>query len=96
MSLRFFVEYNNARWFAIISGVDVPSIGYDAETDTGSIVLDIRYGDEHLLAMQHIHFSDDRIVRLQPMRRTASSPRAALWSASMPMAMRSGWRPDTT
>jgi hypothetical protein len=65
MSLRFFVEYNNAWWFAIISSVDVPSISYDAETDTGSIVLDIRYRDEHLLAMQHIHFSDHRIVRLQ-------------------------------
>jgi hypothetical protein len=65
MSLRFFVEYNNAWWFAIIDGVDVPSIGYDAETDTGSIVLDIRYGDDHLLAMQHIHFGSDRIVRLR-------------------------------
>lgn len=65
MSLRFFVEYNNVWWFAIIDGVEVPSIGYDAETDTGSIVLDIRYGNEHLLAMQHIRFQGDRISRLQ-------------------------------
>ncbi|MFG1479997.1 hypothetical protein V5F53_15260 [Xanthobacter sp. V4C-4] len=65
MSLRFFVEYNNAWWFAIIDGVDVPSIGYDAETDTGSIVLDIRYGEDHLLAMQHVQFDDERIVRLR-------------------------------
>ena len=65
MSLRFFVEYNNVWWFAIIDGVDVPSIGYDAETDTGSIVLDIRYGNEHLLAMQHISFDGNRISRLQ-------------------------------
>ncbi|MBB3773867.1 hypothetical protein FHS55_004512 [Angulomicrobium tetraedrale] len=65
MSLRFFVEYNNVWWFAIIDGVEVPSIGYDAETDTGSIVLDIRYGNEHLLAMQHIGFQGDRISRLQ-------------------------------
>jgi hypothetical protein len=27
MPLRFFVEYNNAWWFAIISGVSVPAIG---------------------------------------------------------------------
>ena len=65
MSLRFFVEYNNVWWFAIIDGVEVPSIGYDAETDTGSIVLDIRYGNEHLLAMQHISFDGNRISRLQ-------------------------------
>lgn len=65
MSLRFFVEYNNVWWYAIIDGVDVPSIGYDAETDTGSIVLDIRYGNEHLLAMQHVGFQGDRISRLQ-------------------------------
>ena len=65
MSLRFFVEYNNVWWFAIIDGVDVPSIAYDPETDTGAIVLDIRYGDEHLLAMQHIQFGGDRITQLQ-------------------------------
>ncbi|MBA4789011.1 MAG: hypothetical protein H2042_04860 [Rhizobiales bacterium] len=65
MPLRFFVEYNNAWWFAIIDGVDVPSIGYDAETGTGSIVLDIRYGDDHLLAMQHVHFDGDKIVRIR-------------------------------
>lgn len=64
MSLRFFVEYNNLWWFAIIDGVEVPSIGYDAETDTGSIVLDIRYGNLHLPAMQHIAFQGDRISRL--------------------------------
>src|SRR5690349_23782613 len=58
MPLRFFVEYNNAWWFAIISGVDVPAIAYDPESDTGSIVLDIRYGDDVLRAMQHVHFGD--------------------------------------
>lgn len=65
MPLRFFVEYNNAWWFAIIDGVDVPSIGYDEETDTGSIVLDIRYGADHLLAMQHVFFAGDQIARLR-------------------------------
>ncbi|MBJ8345499.1 hypothetical protein [Antrihabitans sp. YC2-6] len=65
MPLRFFVEYNNVWWFAIISGVDVPSIGYDAESDSGSIVLDIRYGDDVLRAMQHVHFGDGVINRIR-------------------------------
>src|SRR6476620_8280996 len=38
MPLRFFVEYNNAWWFAIISGVSVPAIAYDEESDSGSIL----------------------------------------------------------
>jgi hypothetical protein len=65
MPLRFFVEYNNLWWFAIIDGVEVPSIGYDADTDTGSIVLDIRYGAEHLQAMQHVGFQGNRISRIK-------------------------------
>ena len=64
MPLRFFVEYNNAWWFAIISGVSVPAIAYDEESDSGSIVLDISYGDDILRAMQHVHFGDGTINRL--------------------------------
>ena len=70
MPLRFFVEYNNAWWFAIISGVSVPAIAYDEESDSGSIVLDISYGDDILRAMQHVHFGDGTINRL----RTYASP----------------------
>jgi hypothetical protein len=70
MPLRFFVEYNNAWWFAIITAVVVPSIGYDEESDSGSIVLDISYGDDTLRAMQHVHFKDRTIK----MIRTYASP----------------------
>jgi hypothetical protein len=70
MPLRFFVEYNNAWWFEIISGVTVPSIGYDGESDSGSIVLDISYGEDTLRAMQHIHFGDQQINKI----RTYASP----------------------
>ncbi|CAM3849095.1 hypothetical protein [Smaragdicoccus niigatensis] len=65
MPLRFFVEYNNVWWFAIITGVTVPSIGYDAETDTGSIVLDIHYEGDLLRAMQHVHFGDGVIDKIR-------------------------------
>src|ERR1700722_19942761 len=70
MPLRFFVEYNNAWWFEIISGVTVPSIAYDEESDAGSIVLDISYGDDTLRAMQHIRFGDQQINKI----RTYASP----------------------
>ena len=56
MPLPFFVEYNNAWWFEIVTAVDVPAVGYDPDSDTGFIVLDIRYDTETLRAMQHVHF----------------------------------------
>ena len=65
MPLRFFVEYNNAWWFAIISGVSVPMIAYDSNSDSGSIVLDIDYEGDLLQAMQHVHFGDGVINRIQ-------------------------------
>lgn len=65
MPLRFFVEYNNAWWFAIISGVSVPMVAYDPASDSGSIVLDIDYDGETLQAMQHVHFGSGVITRIQ-------------------------------
>ena len=79
MPLRFFVEYNNAWWFAIISGVSVPAIAYDEESDSGSIVLDISYGDDILRAMQHVHFGDGTINRSARTRRRCSSPDPIRW-----------------
>lgn len=65
MSMQFFVEYNNAWWFEIISGVTVPHVAYDADSDTGSIVLDIDYAGDTLRAMQHVQFGADRINRIR-------------------------------
>ena len=65
MPLEFFIEYNNAWWFAIISGVDVPSIAYDPDSDSGLIVLDISYDDDVLRAVQHVHFAEDAINRIR-------------------------------
>jgi hypothetical protein len=65
MSMAFFVEYNNAWWFEIISGVGVPHVAYDPESDSGSIVLDIDYAGDTLRAMQHVHFGADRINRIR-------------------------------
>jgi hypothetical protein len=65
MPLKFFVEYNNAWWFAIVTSVDVPSIAYDEESDSGSIVLDISYDTDILRAMQHVHFGNERIERIR-------------------------------
>ncbi len=65
MPMEFFVEYNNAWWFEIISGVAVPHVAYDADSDTGSIVLDIDYAGDTLRAMQHVHFNADRITRIR-------------------------------
>jgi hypothetical protein len=65
MPLEFFVEYNNVWWYAIISGVEVPMVAYDSENDSGSIVLDISYQGDLLRAMQHVHFSGDRIDRIR-------------------------------
>ncbi len=65
MPLRFFVEYNNAWWFAIITGVTVPMIAYDPASGTGAIVLDIHYEGDLLQAMQRVHFGDGVITRLQ-------------------------------
>lgn len=65
MPLRFFVEYNNAWWFAIISGVTVPMIAYDPASDSGSIVLEIDYEGDILQAMQRVHFGKGLIHRIQ-------------------------------
>lgn len=65
MPLEFFVEYNNAWWFEIISGVEVPHVAYDPDSDTGSIVLDIDYAGDKLRAMQLVHFGADRINRIR-------------------------------
>ena len=65
MPLRFFVEYNNAWWFEIVTAVVVPAAGYDVESDTGFIVLDIHYQDDVLRAMQHVHFGAHSINRIR-------------------------------
>ncbi|MDW5593696.1 hypothetical protein VSS74_05070 [Conexibacter stalactiti] len=65
MPLEFFIEYNNAWWFEIISGVDVPHVAYDPESDSGSIVLDIDYAGDTLRAMQHVQFGAGRINRIR-------------------------------
>ena len=58
MPLTFFVEYNNAWWFEIVTAVEVPAVGYDPDSDTGFIVLDIKYDTDMLRAMQHVHFGE--------------------------------------
>jgi hypothetical protein len=65
MPLEFFVEYNNAWWFEIVSGVVVPHVAYDPDSDTGSIVLDIDYAGDTLRAMQHVSFGAERINRIR-------------------------------
>ncbi|MGW4480933.1 hypothetical protein [Rhodococcus triatomae] len=65
MPLRFFVEYNNAWWFEIVTAVRVPAVGYDPDSDTGFIVLDIEYDTDVLRAMQHVHFGDGVINRIR-------------------------------
>jgi hypothetical protein len=70
MPLEFFVEYNNNWWFAIVTGVEVPSIAYDPESDSGMIVLEIAYGNDILRAAQHVRFGDRTIDWI----RTYASP----------------------
>lgn len=65
MPLTFFVEYNNAWWFEIVTAVIVPAVGYDPDSDTGFIVLDIEYDSDTLRAMQHVHFVGDVINRIR-------------------------------
>ncbi|MFF0817565.1 hypothetical protein ACFYVR_20715 [Rhodococcus sp. NPDC003318] len=65
MPLTFFVEYNNAWWFEIVTAVAVPAVGYDPDSDTGFIVLDIEYDTDVLRAMQHVHFGGDVINRIR-------------------------------
>ncbi len=46
--------------FSIINKVIVPSIGYDYENNTGFIVLNIYYDDNHILrATQYVKFNED-------------------------------------
>ncbi|GAC68684.1 hypothetical protein [Gordonia soli] len=63
--MRFFVEYNNAWWFEFVTAVVVPAVGYDPDSDTGFIVLDIEYGTDTLRAMQHVHFTGALIGRIR-------------------------------
>jgi hypothetical protein len=65
MPLRFFVEYNNAWWFEIVTAVEVPTAAYDPASESGFIVLDIHYGEELLRAAQHVHFDGERIARIR-------------------------------
>jgi hypothetical protein len=65
MPLEFFVEYNNSWWFEIVTAVQVPSVGYDPDSDSGFIVLDIAYDTDVLRAMQHVHFGDGVINRIR-------------------------------
>lgn len=65
MPLEFFVEYNNAWWFEIVTAVVVPAAGYDPDSDTGFIVLDIEYDADVLRAMQHLHFHGDVIGQIR-------------------------------
>jgi hypothetical protein len=65
MPMEFFVEYNNAWWFEIVTGVSVPHTAYDPGSDSASIVLDIEYAGDTLRAMQHVHFGDTRINRIR-------------------------------
>ncbi|MFF2051157.1 hypothetical protein ACFVU2_06095 [Leifsonia sp. NPDC058194] len=65
MPLRFFVEYNNAWWFEIITAVEVPTAAYDPASGSGFIVLDIHYDDDVLRAAQHVHFDGEKISRIR-------------------------------
>lgn len=66
MPLPFFVDYNNAWWFEIIDGVEVPELRFDPANGEGYIQLEIRYdGDRMLHASQTFTVVDDRIVRIR-------------------------------
>jgi hypothetical protein len=65
MPLRFFVEYNNAWWFEIVTSVEVPTAAYDPLSESGFIVLDIFYGSDLLRAAQHVAFEGHRIQRIR-------------------------------
>jgi len=62
MPLNYFVRYNNMWWFSIIDKVVVPAIGYDPKTQTGFIVLNIYYDNNHVhRGMQYVKFSGSKI-----------------------------------
>lgn len=65
MPMTFFIEYNNAWWFEVITRVEVPTIAYDPDSDSGLIVLDIYYDNDVLRAAQHVHFGADSINRIR-------------------------------
>ena len=65
MPMTFFIEYNNAWWFEVITRVDVPMISYDPDSDSGMIILDIHYRDDILRAAQHVHFGERSINRIR-------------------------------
>ncbi|WP_217634375.1 hypothetical protein [Herbiconiux ginsengi] len=65
MPLRYFVEYNNAWWFEIVTAVEVPVAAYDPASHSGFIVLEISYGDDVLRAAQHVHFAGKKIARIR-------------------------------
>jgi|GEM_PF-3274306 len=79
MPLNYFIHYSNLWWFNVVQSVDVPAVGYDKKTQTGFIILDIHYGDGHLLrGMQYIKFKHHKISYI----RTYSSP--TFWDSSYP------------
>jgi hypothetical protein len=65
MPLRFFVEYNNAWWFEIVTAVEVPTAAYDPISESGFIVLNIFYGNDVLRAAQHVHFVGEKVSRIR-------------------------------
>ena len=66
MPLPFFVDYNNAWWFEIIDGVEVPELRYDEASGEGYIQLEICYdGNRMLHASQTFSVVADRIVRIR-------------------------------
>ena len=96
MPLPFFVEYDDAWWFEIVTAVEVPTAAYDEASESSFIVLDIHYEDALLRAAQHVHFAGDQIEQI---RTYASS---TFFSTPTPLveldrpATRCGSRPDTT
>lgn len=65
MPMTFFIEYNNAWWFEVITRIDVPMISYDPDSDSATIILDIYYHDDILRAAQHVHFDGESITRIR-------------------------------
>lgn len=98
MPLRFFVDYNNAWWFEIVTAVDVPAVGYDPDSDSGFIVLDIRYDTETLRAMQHVHFAESTINRIRTYASgsffTRPHPLVELDAAGNTFWLETGYRMD--
>lgn len=71
MPLIFFIKYNNIWWFPILYKINVPSVGYNAKTETGFIILNIYYDPKHIFrGMQYTKFNGHKINYI----RTYASP----------------------